>query len=404
MLRLKMRRGPTPGAEYVLKHDVITIGRGSKNHIVIHDNEVSREHCRLIRRADDYDIEDLNSSNGTFLNGVRISGIWPVTPNSLIELGDTITLEYERLPRGLFASDEEDEADDDTQEVDAASLRYYLLMMRGPSTGHLYPLNDVIVTLGRDLSNDIVIQDPEVSRYHLRLRHTRDSFTVEDLGSTNGTLLNGTPVTEPTPLEPDDILKLGTMVQIRFVQQRDTAELKLDEEAFAKTRQRLDVDFSRDETLQIRFNDGRYQLNMSRLGTGLEPEALRDHIFVAYARQDWETFVAGLILNMQDAGQLVWADQYLAQGSEAWHTAVDQALAECQLMVLVVSPAAQADPYVETAYRRFLELSKPIIAVLYGVEALPEALKGLRTIQYDSAHPRKSFHRLIFEILQHRRS
>lgn len=403
MLRLKMRRGPTPGAEYVLKDDVITIGRGSKNHIVIHDNEVSREHCRLIRRADDYDIEDLNSSNGTFLNGVRISGIWPMTPNSLIELGDTITLEYERLPRGLFASDEE-EVDDDTQADDATSLRYYLLMMMGPSTGHLYPLNDVIVTLGRDLSNDIVIQDPEVSRYHLRLRRTRDSFSVEDLGSTNGTLLNGVPITEPTPLEPNDILKLGTMVQIRFVQQRDTAELKLDEETVAKTQQLLNADFSRDETIQIRFNDGRYQLNMSRLGTGLEPEALREHIFVAYDRQDWETFVAGLILNMQDAGQLVWADQYLAQGSEAWQTAIDQALAECQLMVLILSPSAKTNPYVETAYRRFLALGKPIIPVLYGAEALPEALKGLRAIQYDVAHPRKSFHRLIFEILQHRRS
>src|SRR5690242_16083247 len=94
MLCLMMRRGPTPGAVYELEGDEITIGRGNKSTIVIRDNEVSREHCRLIRRAEDYELLDLNSSNGTFVNGQRVLSPWLLQPSMLIELGDTITLEY----------------------------------------------------------------------------------------------------------------------------------------------------------------------------------------------------------------------------------------------------------------------------------------------------------------------
>lgn len=47
MAHLIMRRGPEPGTIYRLNTPVITIGRGNRNTIIIHDNEVSREHIRL---------------------------------------------------------------------------------------------------------------------------------------------------------------------------------------------------------------------------------------------------------------------------------------------------------------------------------------------------------------------
>ena len=84
MLCLIMRRGPTPGAIFELDADEVSIGRGVKNHIVIHDNEVSREHCRLVRLLEGYELHDLQSSNGTFVNGQRVITTCMLTPGTFI--------------------------------------------------------------------------------------------------------------------------------------------------------------------------------------------------------------------------------------------------------------------------------------------------------------------------------
>ena len=72
MTRLIMRRGPQPGKIFDLDGEIVTVGSGMKNGIVIQDNDVSREHCRLIRVMADYELHDLNSSRGTFVSGQRI--------------------------------------------------------------------------------------------------------------------------------------------------------------------------------------------------------------------------------------------------------------------------------------------------------------------------------------------
>src|SRR5688572_7380617 len=93
--RLKMIRGPEPGREFELIGDVITIGRGTRNEIIIRDNEVSKEHCRLVRVLYDYEIHDLESTNGTFVNGKRIDeNGWLLSAGNLVELGFSILLEF----------------------------------------------------------------------------------------------------------------------------------------------------------------------------------------------------------------------------------------------------------------------------------------------------------------------
>jgi len=95
MPSLKMLRGPEPGRIYDLTSETITIGRGRKNDIIIHDNEISREHCRLVRVLFDYELSDLNSTNGTFLNGRPVSeASSALFDRNIIELGDSIVLEY----------------------------------------------------------------------------------------------------------------------------------------------------------------------------------------------------------------------------------------------------------------------------------------------------------------------
>ncbi len=93
--RLVVRRGPQPNQTYELNKDLITLGRDITNDIVINDPEVSRHHLRLTRGERGYTIEDLGSTNGTFINGQRLSGIRPLNNGDLIGLGETVTLGYE---------------------------------------------------------------------------------------------------------------------------------------------------------------------------------------------------------------------------------------------------------------------------------------------------------------------
>jgi hypothetical protein len=75
--------------------------------------------------------------------------------------------------------------------------------------------------VGRSEENDIVISDPNVSRRHARLSRSDNGFVVEDLGSTNGTLLDGAPI-DRERIESGDELTFGG-ITARFVRRMDNA-------------------------------------------------------------------------------------------------------------------------------------------------------------------------------------
>src|SRR5689334_5934194 len=94
--RLTIRQGPTPGKVFDLAKDVLTIGRDVSADVTINDPEVSRTHIRLTAQADGYMIEDLGSTNGTFINGQRVSGSKLLRPGDTLGLGETVVLELSR--------------------------------------------------------------------------------------------------------------------------------------------------------------------------------------------------------------------------------------------------------------------------------------------------------------------
>lgn len=93
--QLVMDVGPTPGKAIPLNKPELVIGRESGCDIVINIAEVSRRHARLRSEAGGYIVEDLGSTNGTFVNGQRISGPVALRPGDRIQLGDAVTLAYQ---------------------------------------------------------------------------------------------------------------------------------------------------------------------------------------------------------------------------------------------------------------------------------------------------------------------
>jgi FHA domain len=102
--RLVVRRGPQPNQVYELNKDIITVGRDITNDITINDPEVSRHHMRFTRGAGGFTLEDLGSTNGTFVNGQRLTGAKPLSNGDMIGLGETVTLGYEMARAAPAAS------------------------------------------------------------------------------------------------------------------------------------------------------------------------------------------------------------------------------------------------------------------------------------------------------------
>ncbi|MDH5506869.1 MAG: FHA domain-containing protein [Anaerolineae bacterium] len=93
--QLVTRVGPSPGKVFELTKTEMYIGRDTTNEISINDAEISRRHVRLLKQGSGYSIEDLGSTNGTFVNGERISGVFVLQPGQTIRFGDNVTLSYE---------------------------------------------------------------------------------------------------------------------------------------------------------------------------------------------------------------------------------------------------------------------------------------------------------------------
>ena len=168
--------GPAPagtlihaGRRMALHGDGVTIGRRSENDVVLQGELISRHHARVAPSDGAWYVSDLDSTNGTFLNGERLRG-----ESRWLESGDTISVGGERF---RFVAGERTQAGLAGGPFMRAQVMQY-------SGGRL--------TLGRDPANEVVLDDPNVSRFHAEVVPTRGGVQVRDLGSSNGTRVNGT--------------------------------------------------------------------------------------------------------------------------------------------------------------------------------------------------------------------
>lgn len=206
---------------YVLEAGAnVTIGRGPNNHISIPESHVSRQHAMIRYGNGAFILVDLGSANGTFVNEQLLQGPFPLAD------GDVIRLYVPVLTFSTGATDEEH-----TQAAAAGTLirgadgSYPSLLIRsGPQAGTTIPLLAPVVTLGRVTRHavwDISLPDQAVSRPHAELRREDEgAWTLTDLDSANGTLLNNIPLDPHTPaaLEDGDALTLGQTTLVFYAE------------------------------------------------------------------------------------------------------------------------------------------------------------------------------------------
>jgi pSer/pThr/pTyr-binding forkhead associated (FHA) protein len=91
----------------------------------------------------------------------------------------------------------------------------WLVVQDGPGTGAQHPVEGA-VTIGRDEGADLQLRDKAVSRRHATLRVEGETAVIEDLGSRNGTFVNGERVDDARRLREGDALQLGaTVLEVR---------------------------------------------------------------------------------------------------------------------------------------------------------------------------------------------
>src|SRR5688572_11818304 len=95
-----------------------------------------------------------------------------------------------------------------------------VVVLEGPLKGRTFVLSELEFSLGREATNQLSINDELVSRRHAVIRAGSGRFTLVDLNSRNGTLVNAVPVQERI-LEPGDRIQIGDSLLLFLLQDPD---------------------------------------------------------------------------------------------------------------------------------------------------------------------------------------
>jgi pSer/pThr/pTyr-binding forkhead associated (FHA) protein len=241
-----------------------TIGSAADCDLVVQEPKVSGHHCLLTREGGGYVLEDLNSTNGTFLKGVRVTGKVPVARGDAITLGLTMPMPWPPEEDGTTIIRIGREPDNDVvidlpmvsghharviwagvpgeaviedlgssngtgvgaaeRKVARAALTVedtiylgthplpaaFVLARTDPSLVPSLAFSGEHMVVGRDAGCDRVVHVLMVSGRHARLKREGDRIVIEDLGSSNGTFVNGRRIDGPTDVRPGDLIGLGS--------------------------------------------------------------------------------------------------------------------------------------------------------------------------------------------------
>lgn len=225
--KIVITAGPSFGEEFEVGQTPLVIGREpeAEHQIVIPSSTVSRRHARILMQEKGYALEDLNSSNGTFLNNRRVVGTEPLRDGDIIGLGRTIRLSFHVAGAevGPHARAVTEGAAGEPASAPAETLVGDLAFPPGGETGaprisitvagappEIHALDKDRITIGREADNDIVIPSKIVSRHHAQLIRVGGGYQLHVLpDASNPVYLGGYAVEAPRLLNHRDRLRIG---------------------------------------------------------------------------------------------------------------------------------------------------------------------------------------------------
>lgn len=182
----------------------LTIGRDKSNGLVINDEGLSMFHAELRQEDGKLYVWDSGSVNGTFLNGEKVA------QKAEVKAGDVIRLHLAEILITDPSKEPSRAVPVINREVEKPVLpQWQLKAMSGAISGKMF-LVDGTTVLGRDPGCDIVITGPHVSRRHAEISIRSGHLWVKDLGSSNGSYLNGKR-TEEAQLKHGDEVKFDAV-------------------------------------------------------------------------------------------------------------------------------------------------------------------------------------------------
>ncbi|MGH7510201.1 MAG: FHA domain-containing protein [Gemmatimonadales bacterium] len=231
----------TDGREYTVGSEPLTFGRDAGSDVVVGGGEVSRNHAEIRSDPAGYMLVDL-SVNGTYINGQRMGKTHLLSRADVIRIGNDEFRFYADMAQPPPESPPEPRpAAPPAQPPPGASQRLSdtmhgipgseseqrvtpvspeppplasLLFRSGDLKGRRVPLRVPVVNVGRGDYNDVVIADPSVSTMHAKLQRREAIWILTDLGSTNGTFVEGERLTGEAPLGPGTTLRFGDVTAL----------------------------------------------------------------------------------------------------------------------------------------------------------------------------------------------
>ena len=211
-MKLVFPNGEHP--QVLLSHGVNRIGSAGEGAVVLQAEGVVGHHCEIHVTTTGANLQVPSDGGPVSVNGKPVADIMALRAGDMIGIGPVqarfaIVEAARSAPAAAGGAAAREDDDNGATRVRMAVPKFVLRGVSGAVFGKVYPVTGPVV-IGRAAEADISVAAEEISRRHALVKPTPDGLQVEDLGSSNGTFINGKRVQQGF-LKPGDELRLDSV-------------------------------------------------------------------------------------------------------------------------------------------------------------------------------------------------
>jgi pSer/pThr/pTyr-binding forkhead associated (FHA) protein len=194
--------------------ETLLIGRSPNCQVMIENLAISREHAKIDFQGGRYFIIDLDSANGTYVNGMRVKKT-EIMDKDAIAVGKHMLHFYDQQANVAARAPSRPDGHETMTMAAPEPAKAMLVINKGRQKGQCLAVTKDLTKLGRGPENDIHLTDWFVSKQHAQVERRGQRHVIRDLGSWRHTFVNGEAITE-APLHHGDVILLGPTVELVF--------------------------------------------------------------------------------------------------------------------------------------------------------------------------------------------